>query len=104
MAIPDCAFILESPRRGGLPLWPPHSRLGQPFLATLQSQAVYPPRVLAALLFWPVWAPTAEQIFNTALACAGAWMAARALVSSRVAAAVCGAAFGLSHLMVMLAV
>jgi len=103
MAIPDCAFILESLRRWELPLWLPHSRLGQPFLATLQSQAVYPPRVLAALLFGPTWAPTAEQAFHTALAVAGAWMAARALGSSRLAAAIGGAAFGLSHLMVMLA-
>jgi hypothetical protein len=103
MAIPDCAFILESLRRWELPLWLPHSRLGQPFLATLQSQAVYPPRVLAALLFGPVWAPTAQQVWNTALACAGAWVAARALGSSRLAAAACGAAFGLSHLMVLLA-
>jgi len=103
MAIPDCAFILESLRRWELPLWLPYSRLGQPFLATLQSQAIYPPRVLAALLFGPVWAPTAEQVLHTALAVAGAWMAARALGSSRLAAACCGAAFGLSHLMVMLA-
>jgi len=103
MAIPDCAFILDSLRRLELPLWLPHSRLGQPFLATLQSQAVYPPRVLAALLFGPVWAPTAEQVLHTALACAGAWMAARALGARRVAAASCGAAYGLSHLMVMLA-
>ncbi len=103
MAIPDCAFILDSLRRLELPLWLPHSRLGQPFLATLQSQAVYPPRVLAALLFGPTWAPTATQVLHTALACAGAWMAARALGASRIAAASGGAAFGLSHLMVMLA-
>ncbi|HVE81645.1 MAG TPA: YfhO family protein [Myxococcales bacterium] len=103
MAIPDGAFILESLRRLELPLWLPYSRLGQPFLATLQSQALYPPRVLAAFLFGQVWAPAAEQVLHGALACAGAWVAARSLGCRRLAAASGGAAFGLSHLMVMLA-
>jgi hypothetical protein len=103
MAIPDTAFLLECLRRGELPLWLPYSRMGQPFLATLQSQALYPPRILAAVLAGPVWAPSLQQLLHGALAFSGTFAAARRLGRSRASALLAAAVFAFGHGMVMLA-
>ncbi len=101
--IPDSAFLQESLRRGELPLWTPYIRLGQPFLATLQSQVFYPPRVLTVLLFGPVVGFTVQQVLHAVLACGGTYLAARGLAVRRLAATVAGVAFGLSPLLTDLA-
>jgi len=101
--IPDSSFLLESLQRGELPLWTPYIRLGQPFLATLQSQVFYPPRVLTVLLFGPVVGFTAQQILHAGLASWGTYLAARALSVRRLAATVSGVAFGLAPLLTDLA-
>lgn len=101
--VPDSAFLLESMQRGELPLWTPYIRLGQPFLATLQSQVFYPPRVLTVALFGPVVGYTVQQLLHAALAAAGTWWAARRLGARRVGATLAGLAFGLSPLLTDLA-
>lgn len=102
MAIPDTAFLLECLRRGEAPLWLPYSRMGQPFLATLQSQALYPPRLLAAVLAGPVWGPSVQQLFHAALGFSGTFVAARRLGRRRASALLAAAVFAFAHGMVLL--
>lgn len=101
--IPDSSFLLESLRRGELPLWTPYIRLGQPFLATLQSQVFYPPRVLTVALFGPIVGYTVQQVLHAALATAGTYWAARKLGARRLGATLAGVAFGLSPMLTDLA-
>jgi hypothetical protein len=49
--IPDATFFQRSLAAGHFPLWNPLMRGGQPFLASMQSQALFPPRLLALALF-----------------------------------------------------
>ncbi len=95
MFIPDAAFLRECLLNGEWPLWNPYLRLGQPFAATLQSQAFYPPRILATLVAGPIWALTVEHLIHVAIAATGTFLAARRLGASGIASAVAGAAFGL---------
>ena len=86
--LPQAAFLEASLRRGELPLWIPHLRLGQPFAATLQSEAFYLPHVFAVLAAGAVRAMTVQHLFHVALALAGTWWLGRRLGMSRAAAAV----------------
>jgi hypothetical protein len=100
--IPDSSFLLEALKAGELPLWNPYPRLGQPFAATLYAQAFYPPQLLS-LLAGPLASLTVRQVLHAALAAAGAWWLCRRLRTSRPAALLAGAAFGLSPLLTALA-
>ncbi|AEI68594.1 YfhO family protein [Corallococcus macrosporus] len=101
---PDSAFLLESLRAGEVPLWNPYLRLGQPFAATLYSQAFYPPRWLALLAAGPVASMTVLHLAHTVLAATGVFLLTRRLNASWPAALVAGATFGLSPLMVGLGI
>ncbi|MDQ3262831.1 MAG: YfhO family protein [Myxococcota bacterium] len=98
LAYPDAHYLLRCLRNGELPLWIPNVFLGQPFAATLQSQAFYPPRVLFTVLFGPYWGVSLLQPLHAGLAAWGVFAAARALGRSRLAASLAGGAFGLSPL------
>lgn len=98
IAIPDTYLIREALLDLEVPLWNPHQFLGQPLLGTLQAQALYPPRMVAALLFGPVWGPTAQQLFHVAVAATGAFALAGALRASRPGRWFAAAAFALSPL------
>jgi hypothetical protein len=102
--IPDSAFLLESLRAGELPLWTPYPRLGQPFAATLYSQVFYPPRWAAVVLAGPVVGMTVLHVLHIALAAVGVYRLARQLRVSWLAAAVAGAAFGLTPMMTTLGI
>ncbi|MFQ5417401.1 MAG: methyltransferase domain-containing protein, partial [Myxococcota bacterium] len=76
--LPNAAYAGERLAAGELPLWNPHQGLGDPFLATLQVGALYPPNWLHALL--P--APTAFlllAVLHLALAAFAAGLLASAL-------------------------
>ena len=88
--IPEAAFLRERLLSGGLPLWNPYVRLGQPFAATLTSEAFYPPHMLLVLVFGPTWGIQAQIVFHAALGSAGAYLASRALGAGRWAAVVAG--------------
>lgn len=47
---PNADLLGERLARGELPLWNPHQALGQPFLASLQVGALYPPNWIHAVL------------------------------------------------------
>lgn len=98
LAYPDAHFLLHCLRNGELPLWIPNVFLGQPFAATLQAQAFYPPRVLFTVLFGPYWGVSLLQPLHAGLAAWGVFAAARALGRSRLGASLAGGAFGLSPL------
>ncbi|MDX2010856.1 MAG: YfhO family protein [Myxococcaceae bacterium] len=102
--IPDTAFLFDALRALDWPLWNPWQRLGQPFAATLQSQAFYPVRWLAMLSGSAVRAVSVEQALHAAIAALGAFRFARALGRSRWASSLAGAAFGLSPLFTQLGI
>lgn len=102
--IPDASFLLECLRRGELPLWNPYQRLGQPFAATLYSQAFYPPRWLALLLSDPVRCISWEQVLHAALATTGTVILCRRLGASLLPALAGGVAFGLGPMLTHLGV
>ncbi len=93
--IADAAFLRECLARLELPLWIPYTRLGQPFAATLQSQAFYPLRALAVLLAGPVFGVSLAHLAHVAIAVSGTALAARRLGASRLSAALSGGLFGL---------
>lgn len=102
--IPDAHFLLECLRHGELPLWSPHQRLGQPFAATLYSQAFYPPHLLLLLATQaPARAIAWGQLLHAALATGGALTLCRRLGASTPAALVGAAAFGLGPMLTHLA-
>lgn len=93
--IPETAYLGERLRAGELPLWISRERLGQPYLALLYTQVLYPPRVLFAVLFDGVWGTNLFLAFHAALASTGAWLAARKLGAPRLPA-LAAASFGLT--------
>ncbi|HEY8206056.1 MAG TPA: YfhO family protein [Myxococcaceae bacterium] len=98
--IPDSAFLLESLRQGELPLWNPYLRLGQPFAATLQSEAFYPPEVAVTLAFGPYVGFTVHHALHVAAAAVGMYLLMRRrLRTSAAGAAVASAAFALSPML-----
>ena len=88
--IPDIAYLRSQLRAGHLPLWHALLHAGQPFLATMQAEALYPPRLLATLLFDPVRAASVQQVIMLALAGPFAYGLARTLGMRRVAATFSG--------------
>ena len=49
-ALPWRRFAAQELANGSIPLWNPHSRFGQPFLANPQSAVLYPPHLLFVIL------------------------------------------------------
>jgi hypothetical protein len=97
--MPDSAFLLQSLRALELPLWNPHVRLGQPFAATLHSEAFYLPHLLTTGLFGPYIGFTVHHALHVAAAAAGMFLLARRMRVSRAGAVLAGAAFGLSPML-----
>ena len=93
--IPETAYLGERLRAGELPLWIARERLGQPYLALLYTQVLYPPRMLFAVLFGGVWGTNLFLLFHAALASTGAYLAARKLGAARMPALV-AASFGIT--------
>jgi Bacterial membrane protein YfhO len=91
--IPETAYLGERLRAGELPLWIARERLGQPYLALLYTQVLYPPRMLFAVLFGGVWGTNLFLLFHAGLAATGAYLAARKLGAARLPALV-AASFG----------
>ncbi len=89
--IPEAAFLRQRLLSGGLPLWNPYVRLGQPFAATLTSEAFYPPHLLLVLVFGATWGIQLSIVFHAALGSAGAYLASRRLGAGRWAGAIAGA-------------
>ncbi|MCC6336338.1 MAG: hypothetical protein IT380_20425, partial [Myxococcales bacterium] len=79
-----------------VPLWLPHARLGQPFLALLYTQSLYAPRVLTALVFGPVMGPNVMHALHAAWGFGGLYLFGRRLGLGRWAAVVGAAPFSLS--------
>src|SRR5258708_590263 len=106
MSIPDCDFLMRCWRAGQLPLWTPFQRLGQPFAATLQSQAFYPIRWIALALSRgdPVQAPSLEHVLHIVLATVGAFLGCRRLGASFPSAATGAALFALGPCLTHLAI
>ncbi len=102
--IPDTDFLLRCIHLGHFPLWNPYERLGQPFLATMYSRALYPVHLLAAITTGPVWATTAEQVFNSALAAVGTYLFMKRLRTSLPAAVLSAGAFAIGPMMVHLGI
>jgi hypothetical protein len=93
---PESWYLAQRWSRLELPLWLPHARLGQPFLALLYTQALYPPRVLTSLLWGPVLGPNVMHALHAAWGFAGLYLAARRLGLGRWAAFAGAAPFSLS--------
>jgi hypothetical protein len=96
--IPNAVFLRDCLRDGHLPLWIPYPRLGQPFLAALQTMVLNPVHLLSLLLVGPYHALTLQMILHTLIAAAGTFWAARRLGASLRGAGLAGAAFPLSPL------
>ena len=101
--IPDGHLLRAAWAAGELPLWNPYVRLGQPLAATLQSQAFYPPRLLALLMASPVSAVTVEHLLHVLLAAWGMFLFCRRLGTSRLAAGLGAVAWGLGPFFTQLA-
>jgi glycosyltransferase involved in cell wall biosynthesis len=101
--LPDSTFLRASLMHGHLPLWNPYLRLGQPFLANVWSEVLYPFRVLPVILAGPVWGLTFEHFAHVVIACVGTALAAKRLGASRITASVSGAAYGFGLLLTHLA-
>lgn len=89
-------YLAERWARLEVPLWLPHARLGQPFLALLYTQTFYVPRVLTALLFGQVMGPNVLHALHAAWAFAGLYLFGRRLGLGRWAAFVGAAPFSVS--------
>jgi hypothetical protein len=101
--IPDSAFLRDSLKAGVLPLWNPYEMLGQPFLAAMQTEVLYPVRIFFALAAGPVWGISLTQLFHTVLAVTGTYLACKKLGARWPSAVAGGIAFGLSALYTQLA-
>lgn len=100
---PETWYLVERWRQGELPLWWPHVRLGQPFLATMYTQVLYAPRVVTGLLFGHVLGPNVLHLLHAAWGFAGGFLAARRLGLPRWPAFAAAAPFFLSPFYVELA-
>ena len=96
-------YLLQRLHAGQLPLWLPHERMGQPFLALLYTEVLYPPRVLFAWLSDEVRGPNFMHAFHALFAFAGSFLAARRLGLGRWAAFVAAAPFALGPAFVVFA-
>jgi hypothetical protein len=96
LSIPDAALMRQCLERGEWPLWNPFQRLGMPFLATIQSQALYPFRTMLLLLLDAPRAVTASSVLHAVVLCTGTYSLCRQVGRSR-------AASGLSSMSVSIA-
>jgi len=99
---PETYVLIERWRALEVPLWLPNERLGQPFLALLYTQALYPPRVLTGLLFGHVVGPNVMHVLHVGWAFAGMFFAVRRLGASRAGAVVSAAGWAFSPFFVEL--
>lgn len=99
---PETHYLLERWRSFEVPLWLPHERLGQPFLALLYTQVFYAPRVLTGLVFGHVVGPNALHVFNCCWGFAGAFFGLRRAGCTRAAAFVGSAGWAFSPFFVEL--
>ncbi|HZN92879.1 MAG TPA: YfhO family protein [Myxococcales bacterium] len=97
--IPDSVLLLQSLRQGEWPLWNPYLRLGQPFAATLQSEAFYPPEIGITLAFGPYVGFTVHHALHVAAAAVGTFLLARRLRVSVAGSVLSSAAFALSPML-----
>lgn len=97
--MPVSAFLRRSLLDGHLPLWLPDERLGQPFLATLQTQVLYPLRLIPVVLAGPYRGVTIELLLHVVVAFVGTSLAARRLGATAASAAVAGICFSLGPVM-----
>jgi hypothetical protein len=93
--LPNAEYLGQRLARGELPLWDPRHAAGEPFLASLQAGALYPPNWLHALL------PTqsvfvALTMLHLALAVIGTGAFAAALGADAFGAALAGLAYATS--------
>jgi hypothetical protein len=96
--LPQAGFLAGCLSRGELPLWNPHVWLGQPFAATIQSQAFYPIHVGLLVLSNAIWVSTLQHVVHALIAVVGTWWLSRRLGGSQLAGALAGLAFGLGPL------
>jgi hypothetical protein len=99
---PETHYLLERWRSFEVPLWLPHERLGQPFLALLYTQVFYLPRVLTGLVFGHVVGPNVMHVLHCGWAFAGAYLGLRRVGRTRAAAFVGGAGWAFSPFFVEL--
>ena len=96
LAIPDSAFLLECLHARQWPFWIPYLRMGEPFFAAIQTQALYPPRLVSVLVGGAIRGPTVQHLLQVLIAFAGMWKLARALGQSRIAATLSAGSFAFS--------
>ncbi|MBL8924005.1 MAG: hypothetical protein JNJ54_34430 [Myxococcaceae bacterium] len=99
---PETHYLIERWRAFEVPVWLPHERLGQPFLALLYTQVFYAPRVLTGLAFGHVVGPNVLHVFNCGWAFTGAFLGLRRAGCSRSAAFVGSAGWAFSPFFVEL--
>lgn len=99
---PETYVLVERWRALEVPLWLPHERLGQPFLALLYTQVFYLPRVVTGLLFGHVVGPNVMHVFHCGWAFTGAFLALRRAGRSRAAAFIGSAGWAFSPFFVEL--
>jgi len=93
--LPQGGFLKDCLQRGELPLWNPNVWLGQPFAATLQSEAFYPVRLVLLAIADHVWVPTLQHLVHVLIAVSGVWFLCRRLRVTRGSSLAAGIAFGL---------
>ena len=80
---------------GRLPLWKATANCGAPLLGNGQSALLFPPNLLAIVLGLPQWAFAGLALVKLVGGMLGAWLLARHLGASWLAALLCGLVFGL---------
>lgn len=100
--LPQGHFLKDCLERGEIPLWNPNVWLGQPFAATLQSEAFYPVRIFLLVIADYVWVSTIQQIVHAVIATTGVWFLCRRLGASRASSLAAGLAFGVGPVFTML--
>jgi len=93
---PETFFLISRWSHGEVPLWLPHARMGQPFVALLYTQAFYAPRIVTGLIFGHVLGPNVMHLFHAGWAFAGLYFAGRRLGLQRAYAFIGAAPFALS--------
>lgn len=83
--LPSYRYEAERLAAGAFPLWNPLQGVGQPFLATLQPGVLYPARLLL-LVLTPLRALEVSLLAHVLLLVVSAYLLARALGASRLAA------------------
>ena len=100
--LPYKVFLGRALQAGELPLWMPDIFSGLPFLAQIESSALYPPHMVLFALLDPFTALNAALTLDTLLAALGAAALARALGASGVGSALAAviyawSGFSISH-------